>query len=135
MLVLFGLSACGPQSLITDGSYYSGAAEPLSSSTLVVDTAAKTASLTISEGGDPIVLELSAVPTADWERGCPTNFSSVSVETYLVTPNPVTLGEISLSDARLVAGCGLDEADPDSVVLKGTGEPNATEYFIIFHRS
>ncbi len=127
-------SGCRPESLVTDGTYQSDSTAALPDATLVVDVKGKTASVTVDDAGAPVVLELSALPVADWESGCPTNVSSVSVETWVVNSNPAVLGTLSLRDPRLLAGCGLDAADADTVVLTGTGEPNDTSYFILFHR-
>ena len=128
------LCACGPQSLVSDGTYQSGATDALPNATLVIDLEAKTASVTPSGASAPVVLQLTALPAAQWEKGCPTNFSSVSVETWTLAPDPAVLGTLSLSGARLLAGCGLDKGDADSVVIKGTGAPNATTSQLNFQR-
>ena len=134
MMFVVAMCACGPQSLISDGTYDSDSSAALANASLVVDVTAKTASITLSGERDATVLQLARLPTADWERGCPTNVSSVAVETWVVTPEPTVLGSLSLSGTRLLAGCGLDVADADTVVLKGTGAPNSTDYVIAFTR-
>lgn len=134
MLLAVALSACGPQSLVTDGTYQSGATDQLPNATLVIDLKAKTASVTLSGASTPVVLQMAAVAASKWETGCPTNYTSVSVETWTLTPDPAVLGTLSLAGPRLVAGCGLDKGDPDTVVIKGTGDPNSTSYNLSFHR-
>lgn len=134
LLTAFVLCACGPQSVVTDGTYSTDSTDSLPNATLVIDVKAKTASVTPSGASTPIVLQMTALPPARWERGCPTNLSSVSVETWTLAPDPAVLGSLSLSGARLLAGCGLDKGDPDSVVIKGIGEPNASTYQLSFHR-
>lgn len=134
MILVVALCGCGPQSVISDGTYDSDSSAALANASLVVDVSAKTASLTLSGERDATVLQLDRLATADWERGCPTNVSSVAVETWAATPEPTVLGSLSLTGTRLLAGCGLDVADADTVVLKGTGEPNATAYVIAFKR-
>jgi len=136
LLVVVGvLSACGVQSVVTDGTYQSAETTgPLVNATLVVDVKGKTASVTLSGAGSPVVLQLTAVPPAQWETGCPTNYTSVSVETWKLSPDPAVLGTLSLANPRLVAGCGLDVAKPDEVVLEGTSQPNDTSNHLVFHR-
>lgn len=133
-LTAVALCACGPQSVVTDGTYATGATDALPNATLVIDVQAKTASVTPSGASAPVVLQLTAVAAAQWEKGCPTNLSSVSVETWTLTPDPAVLGTLSLSGAKLMAGCGLDKGDPDAVTITGTGEPNATKYQLNFQR-
>lgn len=128
------LTACGPQSVITDGTYKSSTTAQLADASIKIDLNAKKASVTLSGSSTPTELTLTAVPAANWEKGCPTNLSSVAVETFTVSPDPTVLGNLSLTGAKLLAGCGLDKADPDSVVLKGTGDPNSTSYLIEFKR-
>ena len=137
-LLLFAagaLSACGTQSLVTDGTYQSAEnTGTLVGASLVVDVKAKTASVTLSGGTQAIVLQMTALPTAQWEKGCPTNFSSVAVETFTLSPDPAVLWTLSLAKPRLVASCGMDSANPDEVVLEGTGDPNETQYRLMFRR-
>lgn len=133
-LTAAALCACGPQSVVTDGTYATNSTDPLPNATLLLDVKAKTASVTPSGASTPVVLQMTALSAAQWERGCPTNLSSVSVETWTLAPDPAVLGSLSLSGARLLAGCGLDKGDPDSVVIKGTGEPNASTYQLSFQR-
>ena len=117
---------------MNDGTYVSDGSAPVPNATLVVDRKAKTATVTLSGASDAIVLNLTPVSETDWERGCPTNGSSVSVETFDVTESPAVLGSLSLTDTRLLAGCNGAGGDENSVTLRGTGEPNATEFVIIF---
>lgn len=133
LLIAVASTACGPQSLVTDGTYQSNGTAQLPNASLVVDVQAKTASVTLSGSTSPVVLELTAVAAANWERGCSTNLTSVAIETWRL-PEPTVLGSLSLTGARLVAGCGLDKGDPNTVVLKGTGDPNATQYELAFTR-
>lgn len=133
-LTAAALCACGPQSLVTDGTYQSSATDALPNASLVIDLKAKTATVTPSGSSTPVVLQLTALAAAQWEKGCPTNFSSVSVETWRIAPDPAVLGNLSLAGPRLLAGCGLDKGDPDTVIIKGTGEPNATTYQLNFKR-
>lgn len=133
-LTLALLSACGPQSVVTDGTYKSSTTAQLADASLVIDLNSKKASVTLAGASSATELTLTAVPAANWEKGCPTNFSSVAVETWTVSPDPTVLGNLTLTGAKLLAGCGLDKADPDSVVLKGTGDPNSTQYLIEFKR-
>ena len=129
------LSGCGVQSVVTDGTYQSGATGQLPNATLVVDLAAKTASVTLSGTTTAVVLQMTALPVAQWEKGCPGNYGSVAVETWTLSPDPAVLGAYSLTGPRLVAGCSAtDKADPDEVVLKGTSEPNQTQYNFAFQR-
>ena len=134
LLCAVALFGCGPQSLVTDGTYQSDGTGPLPNATLLIDLKAKTATVTPSGTSSAIVLQLTAVPPAQWEKGCPTNFSSVSVETWTLAPDPAVLGSLSLASPRLVAGCGLDVANADKVVLEGTGAPNDTHYTLGFTR-
>jgi hypothetical protein len=133
MLLLLALFGCGPQSLVTDGTYQSDGTGPLPNATLLIDLKAKMATVTPS-GASAVVLQLTAVASAQWEKGCPTNFSSVSVETWTVAPDPAVLGSLSLAGPRLVAGCGLDVANANEVILEGTGAPNDTRYTLGFTR-
>jgi hypothetical protein len=134
LIAAVALTACGPQSLVTDGTYLSGSTAQLANASMAIDLNAKKASVTLSGASSATELTLTAVPAANWEKGCPTNLSSVAVETWTVSPDPTVLGTLSLSGAKLLAGCGLDKADPDTVVLKGTGDPNSTQYVIEFKR-
>ena len=134
LLCAVALFGCGPQSLVTDGTYQSDGTSPLPNATLLIDLKAKTLSVTPSGTSTPVVLQLTAVPAAQWEKGCPTNFSSVSVETWTVAPDPALLGSLSLTAPKLVAGCGLDVANANEVVLQGTGSPNDTHYTLGFTR-
>ncbi|MDP1826907.1 MAG: hypothetical protein Q8L48_26780 [Archangium sp.] len=133
-VVAVALSGCGPQSLVTDGTYQSDGTGPLPNASLVIDLKAKTASVTLSGTSTAVALQLTAVPAASWEKGCPTNVSSVAVETFTVAPDPAVLGSLSLAGPKLLAGCGLDKGDPDTVILEGTGAPNATRYQLHFQR-
>jgi hypothetical protein len=127
------LAACGPvTSLITDGTYASGNDMTLPNATLVIDRAAKTATIT-QDGGSAVVLNLVDVPRASWEQGCPTNFSSVAIETFTLTPDPAVIGSVSLGAPKLTAGCGLDSADPDSVRLEG-GADGGVNVIVDFRR-
>ena len=134
LLCLVALFGCGPQSLVTDGTYQSDSTSPLPNATLLIDLKAKTASVTLSGTSTPVVLQMTAVPASKWETGCPTNYTSVSVETWTLTPDPAVLGTLSLATPRLVAGCGLDAANANEVVLEGTGAPNETHYTLGFTR-
>lgn len=120
--------------MVTDGTYQSDGTSPLPNASLVIDLAGKTASVTPSGASAAVVLQLTAVAPAQWEKGCPTNFSSVSVETFTLAPDPAVLGALSLAGPKLLAGCGLDKGDPDTVVITGTGAPDATSYTLAFRR-
>lgn len=126
------LSACGPQSVLADGSYQSmETSGALVRASLAVDVKAKTVSVTLSGASSAVVLH--ATPAA-WGKGCPTNFSSVAVETWALAPDPAVLGTLSLAAPRLVAGCGLDVAKPDEVVLEGVSQPNDTQNHLVFRQ-
>lgn len=127
-------AACGPvTSLLTDGTYSSGSDPTLPNATLVIDRAAKTATVTPADAG-AVVLNLVDVAQANWDRGCPTNFSSVSVETFTVTPDPAVIGSATISSPKLVAGCGLDSANPDSVRLEGSSADGGVSVIVDFAR-
>ncbi len=126
-LFALALSACGPRSTVVGGTYVTERLGSLPGSTLVVELKAKTASLTLSGATTPIVLQLSG---PQWTKSCVTNFSSVLVETWTVSPDPAVLGTITLSGPRLLAGCGEDIADPDTVFLMGT-ELNSSLAFLL----
>ncbi|HEX7604835.1 MAG TPA: hypothetical protein VF316_24620 [Polyangiaceae bacterium] len=133
LLVACG-GAGGAESKLSDGTYLSTeSTAPLSGATLVLDLTAKTAVVTLT-GASAVTLQLTAVPKAQWEKGCPTQMSSVTIETYTIAPDPAELGTLSLSTPRFVAGCGSSGANPDEVVIEGTGAPNSTSYHLAFHR-
>ncbi len=112
------LAGCGPaESKLTDGTYALASGQEPAGTTLVVDVAAKTATLT-SPGAAAVTLGLAPVARDAWARGCPANFSSVAVETFDVTPRPLTVGSATLEAPRLLAGCGLDVANADEVSLE-----------------
>lgn len=119
--VLLILSGCGPiRSELTDGTYKAAASSPIGAASLVLETAAKTATVTLPSGGTPVMMQLTALPQAQWEMGCPTNYTSVLVETFSLSPDPLVLGSVTLANARLTAGCGLDSANPNEVRISGT---------------
>jgi hypothetical protein len=127
------LSGCGPtRSEATDGTYKAAASSPIGGASLVLETAAKTATVTLPSGGTPVMMQLTALPQAQWERGCPTNYTSVLVETFTLSPDPLVLGTVTLTAPRLTAGCGLDAANPDEVRLSGTS--GDSQVFINFSR-
>lgn len=126
------LSACGPQSVLADGTYQSmESSGALAGASLAVDVKARTVSVTLAGASSAVVLQ--ATPAA-WGKGCPTNFSSVAVETWALAPDPAVLGSLSLAAPRLLAGCGLDTAKRDEVVLEGVSQPNDTQQHLVFRQ-
>lgn len=134
LLTSLTLLACGPTtSQLADGTFVASSSSALGSASLVVETAAKTATLTLPTGGTSVMMELTALPRPQWEQGCPANFSSVAVETFSVTPDPLVLGSVTLTRPRLTAGCGLDVANADEVRLAGVGAGEA-DASVVFSR-
>lgn len=129
------LTACGgAESKLSDGTYESTETSgALQGAKLVLDVKAKTAAVTLT-GASAVTLQLTAVPHAQWEKGCPTNTSSVTIETMKISPDPAVLGTLSLANPRLVAGCGLDGANANEVVIEGTSQPNDTQNHLVFRR-
>jgi hypothetical protein len=107
-----GLIACGAEiSRLRSGEYRSSSAmvgTPLEGSTLSLDLEARSARLKLSDGSQ-VELTLSAVEEADWERGCPTNYSAVRVETFGIAPAPLKVAGLTLARPRLTSG-GVEEA-------------------------
>lgn len=132
--IAVAFAACGPvTSLLTDGTYSSGNDPTLPNATLVLDRAAKTATVTPADAG-AVTLTLVDVPQANWDRGCPTNVSSVSVETFTITPDPAIIGSATVASPKLTAGCGLDAANPDAVRLEGTSADGGVSVIVNFTR-
>lgn len=118
LVVGVALVGCGPvESPLTDGTYALSAGQEPAGTTLVVSVASKTATLT-APGTAAVTLTLAPVAREAWVRGCPTNFTSVALETFDVTPRPLSLGSATLATPRLLAGCGLDVANADQVSLE-----------------
>ncbi len=118
--VLFTATAgCGlATSKLQSGSYTIASGFEPSGASLAVDVAAKRATLK-TPGQSDTTLELTALPEASWLRGCQTNFSSVLLETFSVSPSPLVLGSLTLMQPRLSAGCGLDKANDNELSLSG----------------
>ncbi len=129
------LAACGPpESRLSDGTYQSTeSAGALVGATLSLEVKARSASIALA-GASPTALTLTELPRDQWARGCPTNFSSVTLETLTVMPTLLTLGPEPVALPRLVAGCGGSGANPDEVALTGLNRSNGVRYHFVFRR-
>lgn len=129
------LAACGPvESRLADGTYQSTeSAGPLVGANLSVDLKGKAVTVSMT-GTSQVALQLAEVPRAQWQTGCPTNFSSVLLETWGLSPDPAVLGTLSVATPRLLAGCGSGGANRDEVVVTGTSQPNSTQQHLVFRR-
>lgn len=121
MLVGLVLAGCGPvESPLTAGTYALAAGQEPAGTLLAVDVEAKRATLS-RPGAEPVALTLTPVARGAWARGCPTNYTSVALETFDVTPRPLAVGSVTLEAPQLLAGCGLDAANADEVSLESGG--------------
>lgn len=118
MLVGLVMAGCGPvESPLTAGTYGLAAGQEPAGTLLAVDVEAQRATLTLPNAA-PLAFTLTPVARSAWARGCPTNYTSVAVETFEVTPRPLVVGPQTLEAPRLLAGCGLDAANADEVSLE-----------------
>lgn len=122
-MLVVGLSmvGCGPvESPLTAGTYVLAAGQEPAGTLLAVDVEAKRVTLT-RPSAEPVALTLTPVARRAWARGCPTNYTSVALETFDVTPRPLVVGGATLEAPQLLAGCGLDAANADEVSLESGG--------------
>ena len=77
----------------------------LQGSTVTVATDKKTATVKLADG-TAVELKLELLPDEQWESGCHTNLSSISEQTFKVSPAKFEAGPASFEAAKLTADCG-----------------------------
>jgi hypothetical protein len=133
VLVTVALSGCGIRdtSAVESGTYVAVDAslgdgitdEPLLDVVLEVDRDGGTATLTDTEDGT-VAFDLVELDRDLWPTDCPTNFSSVRVELVLLDVDSVMLSDTTFNDPALIAGCGMDGAEPHVTLTHASDETN-----------
>lgn len=112
------LSACTGEAHLVAGEY-EGVNSTLEDThvgvRLTLSEDKKTATLTLPDGSS-IELKLIALPEAEWERGCPNQWTSVLMETFRVEQELVKIGKLELRNVKLTAGCLHDHPE---AILEG----------------
>lgn len=73
--------------------------------TITIDRASMSATLTPSSG-DPVALTLTELPEEDWIKDCYTASSHSVSEAFVVSPDPVVIGALSIPSPALSTKCG-----------------------------
>lgn len=109
VVMLSVLSGCGVQ-VLKEGTYVSASAlgAPLSGSTLTVNLARRTVSVTPSGEANALEFELTLMPPAEWGDGCMGREKQVEAENWSLKPSPAVIGAVTLPNPKLVAQCGDD---------------------------
>ncbi len=94
---------------------------------LVVPESRAQATLTHPDVPD-VTLTLTRLSEDDWEHGCQTNYTSRRLETFVVQPDPLGIGALSVPSPRLTAGCF--EESPEAVLRSEVTEPITQLNFI-----
>lgn len=114
--LLLLLGACTTEAHLASGEYEgvnSTMVDAHQGVTLSISADKKTATISLADGSQ-VELKLVAVPQSEWELGCPTQWSSVAMETYRVEQEVVKIGKLELRNVRLTAGC-LNE-QPEAIL-------------------
>jgi hypothetical protein len=96
----------------------------LAGTTLLIDLEASTARLGLTDGSHQ-ELTLKAMDEKAWESGCPTQFSSLNLETLEISPSPLTVAGLTLTRPVLTAGC----VQGREAVLQGTDPQGVLNQF------
>lgn len=123
LFLAFAVAGCGPvESTIAAGSFNSTSSEGgLVGAILTVDRQNMTGTLT-PLGKQPITLSFTLAPHDRWKTGCPTQFSSVLLETWEISPSPVVVGALSINEPLLTAGCAENSANADELALSSSDD-------------
>ena len=119
-VAFFALFACGPsESELVNAHYHlSTGAEgtPLEHSELELNLDGNAATL-IKSDQSTLPLTLAPLDKSKWRNECPTNYSSVKVETFDVTPSPLVVDTMTIQSPQITAGCDPDRPE---AILRGT---------------
>ncbi|MBT3219187.1 MAG: hypothetical protein HN348_08860 [Proteobacteria bacterium] len=125
-LVLAILGGCGggPTAYLESGDFYVQQAMGVDEDVLfdevmlTLDVEDGEASFLI--GDDEISFALLTRDEADWGVGCPMNYASWAMEIADIDASKVEIGELSIEEPIIVAGCGGGQGS--EVVLRANGD-------------
>ncbi|MFN7133286.1 MAG: hypothetical protein ACK4N5_14505 [Myxococcales bacterium] len=116
--LLLALTACTSESRLVTGEFVAAEANPASvAGVRLVVAADKQSAQLVHTDGQVQPLALTPVKQEEWDLGCPSQWSSVALETFLVEPSTLRIGKLELQNAKLTAGCFSEQPQ---AILEGT---------------